>query len=232
MRQPDWWQAMLGNLRRQPNRAIALQRYARLAGSYEDRTVGIQKVRRQAIDRLALQPGETVFDVACGAGGMLAELARRVGPQGRVIGIEQSPPMAELAASVAVGIPQVEVHAVPVENFLGPRSADALIFMFTHDVLQNPAALANVFAQSRPGARVVIAGLRLLPWWGWPINAWVVWGARNYLTTWHGLRSPWRPLYDWCPDLRVVQCFHGGTTYLAVGSVAPAHNHHPAGKQP
>ena len=63
MRQPDWWQAMLGNLRRQPNRAIALQRYARLAGAYEDRTVGIQKVRRQAIDRLALQPGETVFAI-------------------------------------------------------------------------------------------------------------------------------------------------------------------------
>ena len=60
--------------------------------------------------------------------------------------------------------------------------------------------------------------LQVLPWWGLPINAWVVWGARHYLTTWRGLRCPWALILRWCPDLQVVERFHHGTSYLA-GSV-------------
>jgi SAM-dependent methyltransferase len=227
MSRPDRHLALLDNLRREPDRDVSLRRYSRLAGQYESATTKIREVRRRAIDRLALQPGETVFDVGCGAGAMLSDMAFRVGPQGRVVGIEQSPPMAELARTAIDGIAQAEVHVAPVESFLAPRTADALVLMYAHDVQQNPAALANVFAQARPGARVVAAGLCLLPWWGLPINAWVLWGARHYLTTWHGLRQPWRRLLDWCPDLQIVDRFHGSTTYLATGTIAPL----PAGRR-
>lgn len=211
----------MANLRRQPDRDTALHRYARLARGYEDATTKIRDVRRRVIDRLALRAGETVFDVACGAGAMLPDLARRVGSQGRVIGIEQSPQMAALARKAAGAVGQVEVHICPVEEFVASSPADALVFVYAHDVQQNAAALNNVFAQARPGARVVAAGLCLLPWWRLPINAWVLWGARHYLTTWHGLRRPWRRLLDWCPDLQIVDRFHDGTTYLATGTVAP-----------
>ena len=216
----DWRPALLANLRPRPDRATSLRRYARLALDYESATVKIRDVRCRAIDQLALRSGETVFDVACGAGAMLPDLAWRVGLRGRAIGIEQSPPMAALAIQATRGIRQVEMHVCPVEHFVAPRPADALTFIFAHDVQQNPAALDAVFAQTRPGARVVAVGLCLLPWWGLPINAWVLWGARRYLTTWHGLRRPWQPLLDWCPDLRIVERFHRGTTYLATGTVA------------
>lgn len=129
--------------------------------------------------------------------------------------------MAALAREATIGIDQAELHVCPVESFAAPRPADALVFVYAHDVQQNPTALANVFAQALPGARVVAAGLCLLPWWGLPINAWVLWGARHYLTTWHGLRRPWQPLLDWCPDLQIVDRFHDGTTYLATGTVVP-----------
>lgn len=217
----DGYPALLANLRQHPDREASLRRYARLARNYEIATSRIRAVRRCVIERLSPQPGETVFDVACGAGAMLSEMASRVGPQGRVIGIEQSPPMAALARVATRGIEQVELHVCPVESFVAPRPADALTFVFTHDVQQNPAALAAVFAQARHGARVVVAGLCLLPWWGLPINAWVLWGARRYLTTWRGLRKPWEPLLDWCPDLRVVQRFHAGASYLATGTFSP-----------
>jgi len=108
-----------------------------------------------------------------------------------------------------------------VETFRSPKLADAAILCYTHDVLQSPQALANLFAQLRPGARVSVAGLCLLPAWGMPVNAWVLWGARHYLTTWRGLRAPWAPLLDSCPDLRLVERYHWGTGYLAVGTVRP-----------
>ena len=211
--------ALLDNLRPQPNREIALARYAQLAERYEGTTTRIREIRTRAIDLLELKPGETVFDVACGAGAILRELASRVEPRGRVIGIEQSAEMAELARGTASGRPSIEILHAPVETFAASRTADALVFCYTHDVLQNPAALANLFAQVRPGARVAVAGLCLLPWWGTAANAWVIWGARHYLTTWHGLRAPWRPLLPYCPDLRVVERYHWGTGYLATGTV-------------
>lgn len=182
---PEW----LANFRGQPDRAAALARYARLAPHYEDTTTRIREVRERALDLLMLQPGETAFDIACGAGAILRGLSWRVGPRGRV------------------------------ETFRSPTSADAAILCYTHDVLQSPQALANLFAQLRPGARVSVAGLCLLPAWGMPVNAWVLWGARRYLTTWRGLRAPWEPLLDWCPDLRLVERYHWGTGYLAVGTV-------------
>ncbi len=225
MKRPDWCPALLGNFRGRPDRGVSLERYARLAHNYESATTRIRGVRRRAIELLAPSLGETVFDIACGAGAMLPELASHVGPKGHVIGVEQSPAMAALARKAIGGIHQAELLVTPVESFIAPQTADALLFIYAHDVQQNQAALANAFAQARPGARVVVAGLCLLPWWGLPINAWVLWGARHYLTTWHGLRSPWHRLLGWCPDLKIVHHFHHGTTYLAWGTVAPLPTH-------
>ncbi len=130
------------------------------------------------------------FDVACGAGAILNPLALHVGSRGHVVGIEQSPEMVA-SARVAAGTAQnIQVQYAPAEEFKSTRAADAMIFCYTHDVLQNPRALANLFAQARPNARIALAGLCLLPGWGAPVNAWVLWRARNYLTTWHGLREP------------------------------------------
>jgi SAM-dependent methyltransferase len=222
MNRPERLPALLANLRRQPDRDVSLQRYERLAVHYNSATRRIRDVRRRALDLLHAKPGETVFDVCCGAGAILVDLAACVGPQGRVIGIEQSPAMAALARQQISGIAQAEVLVAPAETFASRRRADALVFIYAHDVQQSPAALANVFSQARPGARVVAVGLCLLPWWALPVNAWVLWGARHYLTTWHGLKRPWQGLQRWCPDLRVVERFHRGTTYLATGTVAAA----------
>lgn len=57
--------------------AAALARYTRLAPRYEDTTTRIRDARERAIDLLALQPGETVFDIACGAGAILRGLSWR-----------------------------------------------------------------------------------------------------------------------------------------------------------
>jgi SAM-dependent methyltransferase len=215
----DWPPVLLANLRRQPDRDASLRRYADLARGYGRATSKIREVRDRAVERLALRPGDTVFDVACGAGAMLRDMAHRVGPQGRVIGIEQSPHMVALAREAGNGVAQIDVHLCPVEEFVAPCAADALVFVYAHDVQQNQSALEAVFSRAKPGARVVVAGLCLLPWWGMPINAWVLWGARRYLTTWRGLRNPWQPLLRWCPDLQIVERFHRGTSYLATGIV-------------
>ena len=73
----------------------------------------------------------------------------------------------------------------PISRPHGPF--DAVAFNFTHDVLQSEKALANIFAACRPGARVAVAGSKLLPWYLAPFNAYVRWNNAPYMTTFAGL---------------------------------------------
>jgi len=179
-------------------------------------------MRRAALEALALSEGEIVFDVACGTGPMLPALARRVGPRGAVVGIEQSPEMLLIAQErvrrEGVGAIATLVEA-PIEQLRCEGTADALLFFYTHDVLQSPAALERLFAHARPGARVVVAGARFLPWW-WaaPLNLWTAWRARRYLTTYHGLERPWRYLERFVPDFTLAGSSFLGSAYLGSGT--------------
>src|SRR6516162_7181550 len=49
-----------------------------------------RELRRKTADLANLQAGEQVLDVGCGAGTLAMEIARRVGREGRVAGIDPS----------------------------------------------------------------------------------------------------------------------------------------------
>ena len=202
-----------------PDRTAALQSYRERAAGYDRSSTYILAIRAMAIRLLDVRPGEVVFDVACGTGPTLLPLAALAGPAGRVVGIEQSPEMAAIARARLAGAEAaaVEVIEAPVEDAVLPARADRLLFCYTHDVLQNPHALANLFAAVKPGARVVVVGIRLVSWWLAPLNLWTCWRTRHYLSTFRGLSEPWAPLRAYCPDLTVVRTYHAGTSYLASG---------------
>jgi ubiquinone/menaquinone biosynthesis C-methylase UbiE len=217
--------ASIGNLRLGPDRDAALARYRAMAAGYDATCTRILPLREAAIDSLALKGGETVFDVACGTGATLLPLAAKVGAAGKVIGIEQSPEMAEIARTRiedSQSPARVTVLVAAVEDAPLAEDADALLFSYTHDVLQNPLAVRHLMRHARPGARLAVLGMRFLPWWwGAPLNLFTGYRARHYLTTFRGLSQPWKPLQPYSQDLRLVRSFHCGTSYLAVGTVAP-----------
>ncbi len=43
------------------------------------------------LDALAIGPGRQVLEIGCGGGGLLALVAERVGPTGRVVGLDRDP---------------------------------------------------------------------------------------------------------------------------------------------
>lgn len=214
--------AILENLRARPDRASALKRYRSVHGGYEGSTQRIREFRRLAIFALGLRRGDTVFDVACGVGETLPLLARAVGSSGRVVGIEQSPDMAQLARQRCVqqGLRNVVVLESPVEQARIPYEADAVLLCYTHDVLQLPEALGHLFAHARPGARVAVTGACWGRWWQLPASVVLAWRTRQYLTTYRGLQDPCEYLRGYCPDLVTLTRFHLGTGYVAAGSYA------------
>ena len=202
-----------------PDRNRALAAYGALAPGYEASSHRILGIREAAIASLELQPGETVFDVACGTGAAFELLCRRVGPEGRVLGIEQAPEMAALARQrlSSCGCRGTLVEA-SVQDFATDLRADAMLFTYTHDVLQSAVALDNLLRHAKRGCRVAVAGVRFLPWsWGFAVNAVTAWRTRRYLTTYRGMREPFRALAAHCADFRILRSFHCGSSYLGAG---------------
>jgi SAM-dependent methyltransferase len=120
----------------------------------------------QAIDAAGPAQGDHVLDVGCGCGATVLELARRVGPEGGVTGVDVSQPMAARAnqriAAAGLGNAQVRVADASTHAF-EPASADLLFSRFGVMFFADPtAAFANLRRTIRPGGRLLFACWRPL----------------------------------------------------------------------
>ncbi|HEX9787927.1 MAG TPA: methyltransferase domain-containing protein [Candidatus Binatia bacterium] len=110
----------------------------------------------------AIQSGETVLDIGCGAGMDLLLAARRTGPAGRAIGVDMTPAMIERAKRAAIKsglwetieIRRGMAEALPVEN----ASVEVVI---SNGVLNLSAdkmrAFGEVYRVLKPGGRLYLA---------------------------------------------------------------------------
>jgi len=199
----------------------AVEQYRRLAGSYDRHMWFARGTHREAVARLDLDPGQVVVDVACGTGLNFERILERIGPDGHVIGVDLSPAMLAIARGrvEAAGWGNVTLVEAPAEDARLPAQGDALLFSFAHDVLRSPAALDNLLAQVRPGARVVTAGGKWPPRWAVPVHAYVRFQAPRYVTTMEGFDRPWTLLAERVEKLEVKPRSLGGA-YVAWGRAA------------
>ena len=57
--------------------------------------------RRLAVRLAGVEPGDSALDVCCGTGDFAFDLARAVGPEGNVVGVDFSEPMLDIARAKA-----------------------------------------------------------------------------------------------------------------------------------
>ncbi len=125
-----------------------------------------------AMDRAALVPGERVLDVGCGCGATTLALARRVGREGRVLGIDLSSPMLEHARREPrpPGAGEVRFEEADAQTHVFSAAAfDVLFSRFGVMFFADPrAAFANLRTALRPGGRVAF-----VCWRSFPENPWM-----------------------------------------------------------
>jgi demethylmenaquinone methyltransferase / 2-methoxy-6-polyprenyl-1,4-benzoquinol methylase len=76
--------------------------FDRIAGRYDLlntlMSAGLDRIwNKKAVEATGLRPGERVLDLACGTGRLARDLARRVGPEGYVLGVDFSEEMLRVA---------------------------------------------------------------------------------------------------------------------------------------
>lgn len=132
----------------------------------------------EAMRLLAPKVGEHIVDIGCGCGQTSLDLAQRVGPGGRVTGVDISKPMLEVARGRPRPAPGSEVvfrkaDAQTVD--LGRAAFDAAFSRFGVMFFNDPsAAFANVCSALRPGGRLVFVCWRSLAeniWMRVPLEA-------------------------------------------------------------
>ena len=137
--------------------------FDRIAGVYDlmntAMTAGLHhRWRERAADRAELAPGEAALDVCCGTGDLAIELARRVGPDGRVVGCDFSEPMLEAARRKGDGIEGLRFEwADALDLPHADGSFDAVTVGFgVRNLADLERGLAEMTRVLRPGGRLVI----------------------------------------------------------------------------
>jgi demethylmenaquinone methyltransferase/2-methoxy-6-polyprenyl-1,4-benzoquinol methylase len=123
-------------------------------------------VRQTGLEKLALAPGEHVLEIGYGTGHCLVQMAKAVGPEGKVFGIDLSEGMQARARERV----EQECLSGRVELSLGdaaqlpyPNGAmDAVFMSFTlelFDTPEIPRVLAECRRVLRAGGRIGVAGI-------------------------------------------------------------------------
>lgn len=154
--------------------------FDRIAGRYDLMNLLISafqepRWRRRLVDRAGLRPGGSALDVASGTGKVAADLHARVGPGGRVLGVDLSPGMTAVAQRAygeraGLGFVVGDALALPV----GDGEFDAATIAFgMRNLPDYGRGFAEMARAVRPGGRVLCLEIarprsrlaRFMRWW-------------------------------------------------------------------
>jgi demethylmenaquinone methyltransferase/2-methoxy-6-polyprenyl-1,4-benzoquinol methylase len=135
--------------------------YDMIAGSTE------QKYRDWGLEKLLAQPGEQILEIGFGTGHCLVSLAKAVGANGRVIGLDISDGMLAIAKErlEQEGLnDSVDLHLGDAASldFIPANSLDGVFMSFTLELFDNPEiprVLLECHRILKPGGRLAVVSM-------------------------------------------------------------------------
>jgi ubiquinone/menaquinone biosynthesis C-methylase UbiE len=138
-------------------------------------------IRPRAVKRLNLKPGDRVLEAGCGTGRNLPYLARAVGPDGRVYGIDISEGMLAKAVEACDknGWKNVTLIRSDAVEYELPELVDGAIFSLSYCTMRHrKLALRHAWLQLKSGGRLVMLDAKALSGWLgrvlYPLASWTL----------------------------------------------------------
>ena len=178
-----------------------------------------RRLRRQTIGCLQLQPGQMVLDLACGTGRNFPLILEKIGPTGRLIGVDYTAAMLVRARERVererwenVELVQGDAARIDLEQ----RFDAALCTLAIGVIPDYRGALDRMVAHVKPGGWLAISdGKRSSRWYGRPFNWWADlsgYGAGEVMS-----RRPWESLREMLGNFHYEEWF-SGFFYVAGGN--------------
>lgn len=204
--------------------------YRKRAGSYDVTAnlyylIGYREwaYRKRAVEALELKPKDTVVEIGCGTGLNFGLYQSRIGPDGRVIGIDLNDAMLEKAAERVEreGWKNVELVHADAASYRFPQGVDAAISTFAITLVPEfDEVIRNAARALRPGGRLAVLDFKRPDWAPlWLVNAFVAITAPFGVSLDLAERHPWESVERYLPGSCVSELYVG-FSYLAVGRVA------------
>lgn len=119
----------------------------------------IRAYKQRTFERLDVQPGASILDLGCGNGDDARELARLVGPSGRVVGIDRSETVIAqarervLGTTLPVEFQVADAYMLPFRDAAFDRCRADRVF---HHLEHPRQAFSELLRVTRPGGRVLL----------------------------------------------------------------------------
>jgi demethylmenaquinone methyltransferase/2-methoxy-6-polyprenyl-1,4-benzoquinol methylase len=123
--------------------------------------------RGAAVRASRLEPGDPALDVCCGTGDLAIELRRAVGPAGRVVGLDFSEQMLEVARAKSAAADWMQGDALELP-FADDEFAAATIGWGVRNLADRALGFREMARVVRPGGRIVCLEMSQPPAWAAP----------------------------------------------------------------
>jgi len=145
----------------EPAKLRAATAYNAASDHFDDEPLGFwARYGRRTVERLSLHPGARILDVGCGTGASALPAADRVGPTGKVTGVDLADRLLEIARQKAASrnLGHVEFNFGDMERLGYPDGHfDAVICVFAIFFVPDMAKqLRELWRMVRPGGQLAI----------------------------------------------------------------------------
>lgn len=171
----------------EPSKLKAAATYNAAADHFDDGPLAFwDRYGKRTVERLKLASGAIVLDVGCGSGASAIPAARKVGPKGRVIGVDLADRLLGLAQAKAAEqkLQNVEFRRADMEELdFHPGDFDAVVCVFAIFFVPDMAKqVRKLWQLVRPGGQLAIT----------------TWGPRMFEP---GSAAWWAAVKQFRPDL-------------------------------
>lgn len=180
----------------------------------------LQRYRQQTVAALELCPGDHVVELGCGTGLNFSYVQQRIGTQGKIIGVDLTDAMLDVARARVdrEGWHNVELVQADVADWHSPDGVAAVYSTLALTLLPEYDAVIERASQAlKPGGRLAVLDLKQparWPMWLVRLAAWInkPFGVSLELAE----RHPWESVRRYLTETEFRE-YYFGAVYLCVG---------------